>query len=100
MSAKGLRHVLQTDRHVFDKPELDRIIAVTPRCAFCLDDDTWSRFDDGDLCYRSVLRKELRHSEFSTNDSANHTFPFWILDFGFWIEELAIRPIQNPKSKI
>src|SRR5687768_13102291 len=97
MAAKRLRHVLQTDRHVFDKPKLDRVIAITPRGAFCLDDDARSCFDDRDRRYRSVLRKELRHSEFSTNDSANHTFSFWILDFGFWIEEVG--HTANPKSK-
>jgi hypothetical protein len=38
-----------------------------------------------------------------------HHFPFWIFDFGFWIEDgrwmvnaqlLSDGPIQNPKSKI
>jgi hypothetical protein len=81
MSTQRLRNVLQTDRIVFDKTELNCVVTVTACRALCLDDDTRSRFDDSDRRYRSVFREDLRHSDFSTNDSANHTFPFWILDF-------------------
>src|SRR5829696_6595275 len=98
MSAKRLRHVLQTNRAVLDEAELDGIIAITSGGAFHLDDNTRSRFDDGHRRYRSVLREDLRHSDFSSNDSANHNFS--ILDFGFAILDFSAGLKVNPKSKI
>ena len=46
----------------------------------------------------AVFGEDLRHSDFSTNDSANHIFS--ILDFGFAILDLLISLSANPKSKI
>src|SRR5688572_3609001 len=46
---------------------------------------------------RSVGRQETVTKEDRRQETV---FGFWILDFRFWIEEPATRPIQNPKSKI
>ena len=49
-------------------------LTVGAGCTLRLNYDTRSRLDNGHGRYRSVFREELRHSKFSTNDSAYHIF--------------------------
>jgi hypothetical protein len=74
MSAKRLRHILGPNRFVFYKAKLDSVVTVLSGGAFCLDNDAWAGFDHSNRSYRAILTKYLRHSDFSTNDSANHNF--------------------------
>jgi hypothetical protein len=74
MSPKRFRHILQPDWFVLDKSELYCVITIAARRTFGLDDDAWTRLDDGYRRDRSVFSEELRHPKFSTNDSTDHIF--------------------------
>ncbi len=75
VAAKRLGHIFQTDRLVFDEAQLNGVVTVPACSTFSLDDDTGPGLDDRDRSNGAILSKELRHSHFSTNDSAYHNDP-------------------------
>ena len=64
--------VLQPNRLVFNKSELNSVIAVASRSGLFLHDDTGTSLDDRHRSDSSIRRKDLCHTDLFTDDSVNH----------------------------
>src|SRR5256885_10720516 len=65
MTAHWLGDVLQSYWFLVHQTELHGIVTVRTCRSFLLHHDAWTSLDDGHWCDRAVLRKDLRHADFS-----------------------------------
>src|SRR5687767_2483276 len=76
-----LSHVFQLHRLFVDQAQLHGVVAIGSSRRLLLHNHAGTRFDHSYRCNRSVSSEELRHTDFSTDDSVNHDFRFLISDF-------------------
>ena len=72
VAAHRLGNVLQLDRLIVDQAELHGVVTVRAAGRFLLHDDARPSLDDRHRSYRAVRREDLRHADFSSDDSVNH----------------------------
>src|ERR1700741_3705073 len=72
VAAHRLGHVLQLDGLFVDESYLHRVVTISSGCSFLLHHDTGTSLNHGDWRNHAVRRKDLRHANFSSDDSVNH----------------------------
>jgi hypothetical protein len=72
VAAHGLINVLQLDGLVFDKAKLNSVVAVFSASRLLLHHDARPGLNDSHRRDRSIGCEQLRHPNFSSDDSVNH----------------------------
>src|SRR2546421_385373 len=74
VSPHRLGDVLQFRRSLINQADLHRVITISPGRRLLLYYDAWSSLDDRHRCNSAIRRENLRHADFSSDDSVNHWF--------------------------
>src|SRR5712691_5489055 len=69
VAAHRLSNVFQLDRFLVDEAHLHGVVTISSGRSFLLHHDTWSSLNHGDGRDHAVSRKNLRHANFSSDDS-------------------------------
>src|SRR5687767_1474808 len=72
VTAHRLCHILQLERLLIDQAQLDCVIAVWTGGGLLLHNDARTRLNNRHGRNRAVRSENLRHANFSTDDSVNH----------------------------